>query len=301
MNRILFNKNLINKIRSFLKQSRDLKYIDPNIFGTIDDTKENSGINFNDYFLDYVKDLPELDFDSVVKISREVFQKFGRENEFDRVFDRLINSHDIDKGTFNKDDDNCITKASENRILLSGTCYDVILLCHEIGHKLRYDNSINQSSLSDSFLFEAPSIILEMAANDHLRDNYNIDLNAIELRKTQVLSRNREDNKIFDIVVQLLKSNKLKLLSMYRKLSKDKDIVEYLDREGTSITDCVDEGLSDYSYDVGYLLKSFYESSADKKGLLDLILRYKDKGFDKPFSISEEVIKDTLRQKEFIK
>ena len=87
--------------------------------------------------------MPKLDFENTVKISREVYKLFGKEQEFDTILERLISSYSIDNGSLNVDDDNCITKAHESRVLLSGTYYDVVLLSHEIGHKLRYDNSFS--------------------------------------------------------------------------------------------------------------------------------------------------------------
>lgn len=93
-------------------------------------------------------------------------------------------------------------------MLLSGTCYDVVLLCHEIGHKLSYDNSMNSSNIMDSFFFEAPPIIFELTASNHLRDNYGIDINADELRKAHILSitsENGVENNIFSVVINLLK------------------------------------------------------------------------------------------------
>ena len=200
MDNSIINVGLLKQIHSFLKDCDSLRYLDPNIFENIDKSKGNNNVSFVEYYLEYINSLPKLDFESVVKISREVYQLYGKEKEFDRILENLKSSYSIDKGTLNKDDDNCITKASESRVLLSGTCYDVVLLCHEIGHKLRFDGFKNSSDIMDSFFFETPSIILEFTASDYLRDNYGIDIKADELRKAHILSINREnciENNIF--------------------------------------------------------------------------------------------------------
>ena len=59
---------------SFLKKSNSLNYLDPNIFATIDGYRENSDIDFNDYYLEYIGSLPKLDFETAIKMSREVYQ-----------------------------------------------------------------------------------------------------------------------------------------------------------------------------------------------------------------------------------
>ncbi len=151
MDNSIINVSLLKQIHSFLKDCDSLRYLDANVFENIDKSKENNNVSFVGYYLEYINSLPKLDFESVVKISKDVYQLYGKEKEFDRILEKLKNSYSIDKGTLNKDDDNCITKASESRVLLSGTCYDVVLLCHEIGHKLRFDNSKNSPDIMDSF------------------------------------------------------------------------------------------------------------------------------------------------------
>ena len=297
-------KTILKKIYSFFKSNDDIKNIDPTIFDNIDASKESNGINFEDYFLDYLDDLPELDFESAIKISREVYQSFGKETEFDSILEQLINSHSIESGSLNKEDENCVTKATESRIILTGTCYDVILLCHEIGHKLRYDDSYAPANLSDSFLFETPSIIMELAASDHLRDNYGINLNVDDLRRTHVLSKQKEDSietKVFSTVMQTIKEGKPSIISMYKKVLSDKDIALYLSREDTSIENCVDEGLTDYSYDVGYILGHYTNNADNKIDLLNAFLKYKDKGIDFPFTVDKETIKEAVSSKEQVK
>ena len=304
MNNIIINRNLIKKISSFLKKANSLKYLNPNIFETIDGYKEIDYMSFNDYYLDYIANLPRLDFENAAKISREVYQLYGKEKEFDRILEKLINNYNIDTGSLNKDDDNCITKASESRVLLSGTYYDVVLLCHEIGHKLRYDDSMNPSDIMDSFLFETPSIILEFAASGYLRDNYGIDINAEQLRKTHVLSMRRENNiekNIFLTVIKLLKERKLSIINLYKEFSKDTNIVEYLNRQGSSIETCVDEGMSAYSYDIGYILGNYTNSSDNKIEILNMFLKYKDNGINMPFTIEEEIIKEALGYQKYTK
>ena len=304
MNNIIINRNLIKKISSFLKKANSLKYLNPNIFETIDGYKEIDYMSFNDYYLEYIANLPRLDFENAAKISREVYQLYGKEKEFDRILEKLINNYNIDTGSLNKDDDNCITKASESRVLLSGTYYDVVLLCHEIGHKLRYDDSMNPSDIMDSFLFETPSIILEFAASDYLRDNYGIDINAEQLRKTHVLSMRREngiENNIFLTVIKLLKERKLSIINLYKEFIKNTNIIEYLNRQGSSIEACVDEGMSAYSYDIGYILGNYTNSSDNKIEILNMLLNYKDNGINMPFTIEEEIIKEALEYQKYTK
>ena len=264
MDNSIINVGLLKQIHSFLKDCDSLKYLDPNIFENIDKSKENNNVSFVEYYLEYINSLPKLDFESVVKISREVYQLYGKEKEFDRILEKLKNSYSIDKGTLNKDDDNCITKASESRVLLSGTCYDVVLLCHEIGHKLRFDNSKKSTDIMDSFFFETPSIILEFTANDYLRDNYGIDIKADELRKVHVLSTLREhsiEKSIFQIIMNLLKEKKLNAINLYKGIIKNSDIVLFLTKDEISIEDCVYEAISFYSYDVGYILSNYINNS----------------------------------------
>ena len=304
MNNIVINKNLIKKIISFLKKNNSLKYLDPNIFETIDKYKEIQNIDFNDYYLEYIKNLPELDFESAVKMSREVYQSFGKESEFDRILERLISNHSIDMGSLNKNDDNCITKAHESRVLLSGTYYDVVLLCHEIGHKLRHDNSMNPSDIMNSLFFETPSIILEFAASNYLRDSYGIDINAAELRKMHVLS-NRRDNtiekNIFSTIIKLLKAKKLNIANLYKEFIKNVDIVEFFNRTNSSIEDCIDEEMSVYSYDIGYILGNYAINSDNENEILNLLLKYKDEGINMPFTIDEGIIKSTLECEKYTK
>lgn len=304
MNNMIINIGIIRKISSFLKKANSLRYLDPNIFEIIDKYKEINNISFNDYYLEYINNLPRLDFENVVKISREVYQLYGKEKEFDRILEKLIGNNSIITGSLNKDDDTCLTKASENRVLLSGTCYDVVLLCHEIGHKLRYDNSMDSSDIMDSFFFETPSIILEFAASNYLKDNYGVDIGADELRKMHVLSIIREnciENNIFSIIINLLKERKLSVINLYKEFIKNPDIVEYFNRENSSIENCVDEGISAYSYDIGYILGNYINNIDDKAEFLNLLLKYKDNGINMPFTIEEGIIKEALENKKYIK
>lgn len=293
----LINFNLIKKINSFFKNTSSLKFLDPYIFDNIDKYKETSNSSFNDYYLEYIKSLPRLDFESVVKISREVYKLYDREKEFDGVLEKLRSSYSIEVGSLNEVDDNCLTKASENRVLLSGTYYDVILLCHEIGHKLKFDKSVNTRDLMDSFLFEAPSIILEFAANSYLQDNCGVDIKADELRKVHVLSISRENSiekSIFQIIINLLKEKKLNAINLYKEFIKDRDIVLFLTKEGMSIENCVDEVISSYSYDIGYILSNYINNSDNRILFLNMILKHKDKGIDALFTIDEEIIKSAF-------
>lgn len=304
MSNIIINKNLIKKISLFLKQANSLKYLNPNIFETIDKYKEVNDITFNDYYLEYIRSLPKLNFENVVKISREVYQLYGKEKEFDKILERLTSNYSIADGSLNKDDDNCIINASESKILLSGTYYDVVLLCHEIAHKLRCNNYTNQSDIMDSFLFETPSIILEFSANDYLRDNYGIDINADELRKTHVLSiqrRNNIENNIFLTVIKLLKEKKLNAVNLYIEFIKNENIIEYLNCQDSSIEECVDEKISAYSYDIGYILGNHTRNSNNKIEFLNMILYYKDNGINMPFTIEEGTINEALGCQKYTK
>lgn len=305
MNNTIINTDLLKKILSFLKQNNSLKHLDPNIFENIDSNKEISDIPFTDYYLEYIKSLPKLDFETAVKISREVYQQYGKENDFDRILDGLRNNYSIDTGSLNKDDDNCITKASESKVLLSGTYYDVVLLCHEIGHKLRYSNylnpSLNQSDIMDTFFFETPSIVFELAANNHLRDDYGVDIHADELRKAHILSTSKEtsiENNVFSIVMNLLKKRKLSTVNLYIEFIKNPAVVEHLNRQGSSIESCIEEGMSSYSYDIGYILGNYINNSEDKVEKLNTLLKHKDNGITMPFTIDESIIKGILGKQE---
>lgn len=304
MDNSIINVELLKKIISFIKKTKSLKYLDPSIFDRIDGNKELNDMPFTDYYLEYISNLPKLDYESVIKISREVYQLYGKEKEFDSILEKLISNYSIDTGSLNKEDDNCITKASESRVLLSGTCYDVVLLCHEIGHKLRHSNSMNISDIMDSFFFETPSIIFELAASNHLRDNYGIDINAGELRKAHILSTTREnniENNIFSIVIDLLKERKLSTVNLYKEFIKNTDIVEYLNRQGSSIESCIDEGISAYSYDIGYILGEYINNNDNKIEYLNMILKYKDNGINMPFTIEEGIIKESLVNQRYTK
>ncbi len=307
MNNTIINTDLLKKILSFLKKNNSLKHLDPNIFENIDGNKEISDIPFTDYYLEYIKKLPRLDFETVVKISREVYQQYGKENDFDRILEGLRSNYGIDTGSLNKDDDNCITKASESRVLLSGTYYDVVLLCHEIGHKLRYNNSLssslNSNDIMDTFFFETPSIVFELAASNHLRDNYGVDIRADELRKAHVLSTKREigvENNVFSSVMNLLKERKLSAVNLYIEFIKNPTVVEYLNRQGSSIESCIEEGMSAYSYDIGYILGNYINNSEGKVENLNTLLKYKDNGINMPFTIDKSIIKGTLGNQELL-
>ena len=160
------------------------------------------------------------------------------------------------------------------------------------------------SDIMDSFLFETPSIILEFSASNYLRDTYGVDINADGLRKIHVLSMKREnsiENNIFLIIIKLLKAKKLSVINLYKELIKNIDIVEYLNRQGSSIETCVDEGISAYSYDIGYILGNYTNNSDNKIEILNVILKYKDNGINMPFTIEEEIIKETLGYQKYTK
>ena len=302
MNRIMANIDLIKKIKDFLKTSKSLNYLDPYIFEMVDKYKEFNGVDINDYYFEYINNLPKLGFENVVKISREVYQLYGKENEFDEMLKHLMMNHGIHIGSLNKNDSNYISKANEDRVLLTGTYYDVILLCHEIGHKLKYNNSINSDIIMDSFLYETPSIIFEIFANNYLRDKYNIDLNVEELRRVYIFSEIKEDNienQIFFAIIKLMKNGKLNVMNIYQEFIKDENIVKYLNEQNTSIIECVSEGISNYSYDIGFILGNYISNSDNKKELLNMFLKFKNAGIITSFTIEENIIKDSLRNKNY--
>ena len=298
------SEQLLEKINEFLKNSSSLNFLDLNIFDMINEHKELNKISFGDYYLEYISNLPKLDFETAVKISREVYQMYGRETDFDSILERLVSGYYIDTGSLDKNDNNCVLNATESRILLSGTYYDVIMLCHEIGHKLKFDNSVNEyDSVMDSFLFETPSIMLELSANDYLRDFYNVDLKADELRKAHILSSTRENNIdtfIFDSIINLKKYEKLDASNLYNVLLQNESVINYLNGPNTSIESSVSEGLESYSYDIGYILGNYANSCDNKSELLNWILQIKSNGLKKPFTIDENIIADTLENHRFM-
>lgn len=307
MDNSIINVDLLKKILAFMKKTNSLKHLDPNIFETIDSHKEINDMPFTDYYLEYIKNLPSLDFENVVKISREVYQQYGKENDFNRILERLRSNYGIAYGSLNKDDENCITKATESRVLLSGTYYDVVLLCHEIGHKLRYSNSLNPSinsiDIMETFFFETPPIVFEHAASNHLRDAYGVDIHANEMRKAHISSTKRGygvENNVFSVVMNLLKQRKLSAVNLYLEFIKNPNIVEYLNRQDVSIENCVEEGMSAYSYDIGYILSNYINNSENKIENLNMLLKYKDNGINMPFTIDERIIKGTLENSELI-
>lgn len=298
------NEQLLEKINIFLENSSSLNFLDPNIFDMINEHKEFNEISFDDYYLEYISSLPKLDFESAVKISREVYQMYGKENEFDSVLKRLMTGYYIDMGSLDKNDNNCVLNATESRILLSGTYYDVIMLCHEIGHKLKFDNSASEyDSIMDSFFFETPSVMLELSANDYLRNFYDVDLKADELRKAHILSSARENNIetfIFNTIINLKKYGKLNCSNLYNVLMQNENVINYLSSPNMSIESSVCEGLESYSYDIGYILGNYANSRDNKRELLNWILQIKSKGLNTPFTIDENIIGDTLENHRFM-
>ncbi|MBR3161564.1 MAG: hypothetical protein IKF19_02385 [Bacilli bacterium] len=300
MNKVTIKKNLIKKINDFLKKSKSLKYLDPSIFENIDKYKKIKDIDFNNYYLECIKKIPKLDTNSAIKISREVYKLYGKEKDFDRILKQLIDDHNIFPGSFNESDFNCIIKASESRIFLSGTYNDVVVLCHEIGHKLIYNNSKNTDYVMDNILFEVPSTIFEFAATDYLKDYYNIDINTYELRKEHVLSMSKDTNlesDAFSIITRLMKERKLNILNLYKEIANNKKIVEFLNAPSNYIEDYVDNGISNYYYDIGYILASYTINSDNKIELLNMFLKYKDDGINAPFTIDEKIIKEAFGSK----
>ena len=47
---------------------------------------------------------------------------------------------------------------------------------------------------------------------------------------------------------------KLNVINLYKRFMKVPAVMEYFKRPRSSMDDCIDEGMSAYSYDIGYLL-----------------------------------------------
>lgn len=290
---------LSKKVKEFLENSKNIEYIDPSMFEMIDKNKENSTQDYLSYFLNHLKTLPTISFEDVVRISREVFKSMGREQDFDAILNRLRENGYISKGSLNIEDENCIVNAHESRILLSGTFYDVVLLCHEVAHKMNFDQENKYDPVMDEILFETPPIMMELAANDYVKEHYNIDIDGYNLRRSHVstIKRNNEvEQRIFRIINALVKDGKLDYDNLYRELSKDSEIVEYFDSPIRSIERAYAEGVSDYSYDIGYILGNYANKRGMNKEILDIFLRIKEYGNNEAFTIDENVIKEALNE-----
>ena len=300
----MIDKDLINKVIAFFKNSKSLKYLDPNIFISIDKYKEeNKDIEMNDlafteYYLKYIESLPKLSLEDTINISREVYRTYGKEKEFNSILNELTSQNKISLGSLNMIYDDCIVKAKENNILLSGTYYDVILLCHEVGHKLTYNSSKSSDDIMNTVLSETPSIVLELAANNYLKEKYNIDLKADNIRKMHILNTSKQqdpETKIFDIIMDLIKSKKINIINLYKNLNKDKEIMDFLHLYNMSIEDCFQRVYQNYySYIMGYIISNDVNISKNKIKLLDMLLFFKDNGLKGLFSINENSIKKAL-------
>ena len=77
--------------------------------------------------------------------------------------------------------------------------------------------------------------------------------------------------------------------------------MKYFDKQGSSIKDCILEGITDYSYDIGYILGEYVNNSDNRVELLNMLLMYKDNGIDSPFNIEEELINTALKTEKFTK
>lgn len=78
-------------------------------------------------------------------------------------------------------------------------------------------HKVNSTDIIGTLFFETPSIIFELSASNYLRENYDIDIHADELRKLHILSISREkstSNNIFLTVMSLLKERKLNAVSL---------------------------------------------------------------------------------------
>ena len=89
--------------------------------------------------------------------------------------------------------------------------------------------------------------------------------------------------------------------NLYKEFIKNVDIIEYLNRPGSSIEDCVGEVMSAYSYDIGYILGDYTNNSDNKIEMLNLFLKYKDNGINMLFTIEDGIIKEALGQQKNMK
>ena len=147
------------------------------------------------------------------------------------------------------------------------------------------------------------TIINRGIANTRLRDFYDVDLKADELRKAHILSSTRENNIdtfIFDSIINLKKYEKLDASNLYNVLLQNESVINYLNGPNTSIESSVSEGLESYSYDIGYILGNYANSCDNKSELLNWILQIKSNGLKKPFTIDENIIADTLENHRFM-
>lgn len=305
---IAIDRKVSKKIYDFTSENKSFKYLNTSLFENIDKYKEQIDIDFTDYYIDCIKNLPKLSFDNVVNISKEVYKLYDKEKEFDEILNKLLTDKKIFTGTFDKNELNCITNSTQSKIFLSGTYYDVILLCHEIGHYLKISDEFNSSVFNELF-FEVPSVTLELAADKLLKDKYKVKIDADKIRMMHIFSIKREPSIERDIFLNIMEALKPTerhykkdyiptLISgrLFQRLNKNPYFMEYLRKDNFSLGKCISEQISEYDYDIAYILGKYIINSKIKNELLDSILRYMDTNVTNIFSLDSEIIKNSLKK-----
>lgn len=305
---IAIDRKVSKKIYDFTEENKSFKYLNTSLFENIDKYKEQINIDFTDYYIDRIKNLPKLSFDNVVNISKEVYKLYDKEKEFDEILNKMLTDKKIFTGTLDKTKSNCITNSNQSKIFLSGTYYDVILLCHEIGHYLKKSNEFNSSVFNELF-FEVPSVTLELAADKLLKDKYKVKIDADKIRMMHIFSIKRESSIERDIFLNIMEALKpterhykkdyiptLVSGRLFQRLNKNPYFTEYLKKDNFSLGKCVSEQISEYDYDIAYILGKYIINSKIKNELLDSILRYMDTNVTNIFSLDSEIIKNSLKK-----
>ena len=305
---IAIDRKVSKKIYDFTSENKSFKYLNTSLFENIDKYKEQINIDFTDYYIDRIKNLPKLSINNAVNISREVYKLYDKEKEFDEILNKLLTDKKIFTGTFDKNELNCITNSTQSKIFLSGTYYDVILLCHEIGHYLKTSDEFNSSVFNELF-FEVPSVTLELEADKLLKDKYKVKIDADKIRMMHIFSIKRETSLERDMFLNIMealqppgknyKKNYIPTLEsgrLFKRLNKNPYFMEYLRKDNFSLGKCISEQISKYDYDIAYILGKYIINSKIKNELLDSILRYMDTNVTNIFSLDSEIIKNSLKK-----
>lgn len=305
---IAIDRKVSKKIYDFTSENKSFKYLNTSLFENIDKYKEQINIDFTDYYIDRIKNLPKLSINNAVNISREVYKLYDKEKEFDEILNKLLTDKKIFTGTFDKNELNCITNSTQSKIFLSGTYYDVILLCHEIGHYLKTSDEFNNTIFNELF-FEVPSVTLELEADKLLKDKYKVKIDADKIRMMHIFSIKRETSLERDMFLNIMealqppgknyKKNYIPTLEsgrLFQRLNKNPYFMEYLRKDNFSLGKCISEQISKYDYDIAYILGKYIINSKIKNELLDSILRYMDTNVTNIFSLDSEIIKNSLKK-----
>ena len=305
---IAIDRKVSKKIYDFTSENKSFKYLNTSLFENIDKYKEQINIDFTDYYIDRIKNLPKLSFDNVVNISKEVYKLYDKEKEFDEILNKMLTDKKIFTGTLDKTKSNCIINSTQSKIFLSGTYYDVILLCHEIGHYLKTSDEFNNTIFNELF-FEVPSVTLELEADKLLKDKYKVEIGAEKIRMMHIFSIKREPSIERDMFLNIMealqppgknyKKNYIPTLEsgrLFQRLNKNPYFMEYLRKDNFSLGKCISEQISKYDYDIAYILGKYIINSKIKNELLDSILRYMDTNVTNIFSLDSEIIKNSLKK-----